>query len=209
MRIIGVVRDETQDLFRGEAGSTAFRLLSTAAALFRERGYAATSTRQLAAALGLQHASLYHHIGKKEDLLYTVCIHALNRIHEAVEEARAAHSTHLERLRAMIRAHVSTALRDRDQHATMLFELRSLSPDRQAHVIELRDRYENLIRTAIGEAQEAGAMRRDLPAKLLGLGLLNLLNWSIFWFKPEGERSPEELADTLATIFLEGAVLRD
>lgn len=181
------------------------RIMSVAAALFREKGYAGTTTRELAAALGIRNASLYHHIGNKEDLLYRLCVHALQHIHDGATRALSQAATPAERLRALIRAHVITALADQDAHATMLIELRALSEARRREVRAQRDRYETVVRQALEEAQVAGVLRPDVPARHLTLSLLNLLNWPIFWFRPDGELTPEELAALLTTIFLDGA----
>ena len=51
-------------------------------------------------------------------------------------------------------------------------------------------------------------VRRDIPGKYLALALLNLLNWTIFWYRPEGELSPDELAVMLSMVFVEGAINR-
>ena len=184
------------------------RLLATAAALFRKKGYANSSTRELAALLGIRSASLYHHIEKKEDLLYALCVNSLNNIREAGERAISEVSDPLDRVRALTRAHLKTALEDRDKHATLLAELRELSDARRAEVLRLRDDYESLVRRTIGDAQAVGAVRQDVETKYLALALLNLLNWSIFWFSPGGDLTPEQLADLLAALFLEGAAIR-
>jgi TetR/AcrR family transcriptional regulator, cholesterol catabolism regulator len=185
--------------------STSERLLHAAAKLFREKGYSSTSTRELAGVLGIQKASLYHHIEKKEDLLYRLCLDALNRMHREVERATSGCYDPIDRLQALICAHLACALADQDEHATMVFELRKLSGERKATVIGLRDGYETLVRETIEDGQEKGAIRRDIPAKYLSLGLLNLLNRSIFWFRTGGPLTPEELSDMLASIFLNGA----
>ena len=187
------------------ATTTAARLLPTAAALFRKRGYAAATTRELSEALGIRKASLYHHITSKEDLLYAMCVESLRHIH--AEVAAAAESASGEdRLRAIIRRHVRCALEDRDMHAVMLTELRNLSETRLTDVVEQRDAYESLIRDAIADDQAAGRLRTDEDAKYLTLALLNLLNWTIFWYDPAGDHSPSGLGSFLATMFLEGAL---
>jgi len=179
-------------------------LLDAAATLFREKGYAGATTRELASVLGMQSASLYHHIASKDDLLYTLCEEAVQRMLAAARAAVAAEDDPAARMRAVIAAHVCTGLADQDTHATMLGELRSLPPERREQVVALRDEYETLIRDVLVYAQEAGAVRRDISAHDLTLVLLSLLNWPIFWFRPDGDLTPEALAGLLATIFLEG-----
>lgn len=189
-----------------EASSpTLDRLRAAAAELFWNKGYAATTTRELAAVLGVQKASIYYHISSKEDLLYSLCVESLENIHSAAEAAVADVEDPVERVRALIRGHVRAMLTDKDKHATMLTELRSLSPERRREVVGLRDEYEDLVRSVLADAQEAGALRGDIPAKHLELCLLDLMNWAIFWFRPDRGMSPEQLAETFAILFLEGA----
>lgn len=184
--------------------TTADRLLRLAAALFREKGYAATTTRELAEHLGVQKASLYHYIRGKEDLLYEISKESLNRITAAVSAAEASASPP-GRLEAMIIAHVESALADQDMHTAMLIELRALSADRKRDVLARRDRYQAMLCDALAEGQAVGQLRTDLDAHFLTLSLLNLLNWTIFWFDPGGGLSPHQVAENFATIFIDGA----
>lgn len=73
---------------------------------------------------------------------------------------------------------------------------------------ERRDAYQAILRDVISEDQKAGRLRDDIGAGYLTLSLLNLLNWTIFWFDPAGSCSPEELAATMWTIFRDGARAR-
>lgn len=196
---------EMEGIGRGGA-ETARQLRHGAAQLFWKNGYAATTIRELAELLGVQKASLYYHIAGKEDLLYDICVESLGNIHGAVIEALADEGDAHARVRAMIHAHVASMLDDKEKHATMLTELKALSPDRRAAVVELRDEYERLAREVISEAQEAGVLRSDMTAKELQLGLFNLLNWTIFWYRSGGGLAPEELAGKFESLFLDGAI---
>jgi TetR/AcrR family transcriptional regulator, cholesterol catabolism regulator len=184
--------------------STAARLVPTAAALFRAKGYAGATTRELAELLGIHKASLYHHMSGKEELLHAICSEALRRIHGAVEATPVGVGPE-RRLEAMIECHVVSALEDREMHAVMLSEMRNLSPERLADVVERRDRYAALLRSAIAADQDAGRLRGDHDAKYLTLALLNLLNWTIFWYDPAGDLTPRDLARLLSGVFLDGA----
>ena len=183
-------------------------LVGAAARLFRKSGYAGATTRQLARALGVRSPSLYFHIGKKEDLLYEICVDCLRRLTKLVTASVDAEHRPLARVRALIRTHIRVALADTDKHVTMLVELRSLAPRRRAAVVRLRDAYERLVRRKIQQAQRAGTIRADIPSKYLALALHNLLNWSIFWYQPGRGLDPDELAEVLAKVFLEGATRR-
>src|ERR1700685_4450183 len=87
--------------------STTERLFDTATALFWREGYSATTTREIAAALGIQQASLYHHMASKEDLLYRICLSSLEPFLADVPAAVHQVECPLERIRVFIRAHLT------------------------------------------------------------------------------------------------------
>lgn len=186
-------------------GSTASRLLGEAARLFRTQGYARSTIRQLGDRLGIRGASLYHHISSKEVLLYEICVRSLQNITEDFERAAATPGTFNERIPRLFLAHTERALKERDGHATMLTEFRELSPDHRDEVVRGRARFESLWRTQIEQGQAEGWVRDDIDAKYLTLTLLNMLNWTIFWYEPSAELSPEQLAGIFCSIFLDGA----
>jgi TetR/AcrR family transcriptional regulator, cholesterol catabolism regulator len=194
------VRSETEVVSTGRE-----RLLATAAVMFRRDGYVKTSTRDLAAALGMQSASLYHYIGGKEDLLFELSTDALGAMLEAGRNALEGLTDPMERVRALMRTHLVTALHDQDKHAVMLIEMKALTPPRRAMVLEMRDQYEAFVGSVLEDARRAGLIRSDIPVKYLKLALLDLLGWTIFWYRPDGELTPEALADIMTTLFLDGA----
>lgn len=189
---------------RQDGAVTVKRIREEAARLFWEKGYATTTTREIAESLGVQRASLYYHIESKDELLYDLCLESLDNIHAAVAQAVAGKSDPLDRVRAMIRAHVVSMLEDKEKHATMLTELKSLSDFRRVEIVRLRGEYESLVRGVISEAQDAGVLWKEASAKELELALLNLLNWTIFWYRSNGELSPERLAGLFEKIYLGG-----
>jgi hypothetical protein len=96
-------------------------------------------------------------------------------------------------------------LTDLPMHSTMLFEGKALSGSKADDVQAARDEYEKVVLQTVTKAQRAGALRRDVTAKHLTLGLLNLLNWSMAWWNPDGKLTPGDLADILSDLYLNGA----
>jgi TetR/AcrR family transcriptional regulator, cholesterol catabolism regulator len=184
--------------------STVQRLLDAAVALFSRKGYFATSTREVAALLGMQKASLYYHIESKEDLLYFICKSTLEQIRSDVETAIHNVQDPLERTRTLICAHVESMLRSKDEHATTLTEMYALSKDRLASIALLREGYVDLVRSVLREGQRAGVLREDIETRYLTLALLGLLNRILVWYRRRGPLSPDQLGQLLAAIFLAG-----
>jgi TetR/AcrR family transcriptional regulator, cholesterol catabolism regulator len=187
---------------------TAERVLSEAARIFREQGYAAATTRELARRLGINKASLYYHMAKKEDLLYQICIVAMARIYEAATAAVESETEPAERIRALIRAHLESTLTDLDMHATMMLEMKYLTGQQREEVMEARDRFEGLVASTVAAAQRAGAIRHDMPVSYLRILLLNLLNWPLTWYVPGAGMTPEKLSGYTYELYMNGAAPR-
>jgi AcrR family transcriptional regulator len=190
----------------GQAGRpTAERLFDIAATLFFKKGYAATTTREIAAAAGIQQASLYYHVSSKEDLLHQICVSSLDQLFSEVQSAVGAVSNQLARIEVLARTHLRTILRHQIRHVTMLNEVRALSHPHRMGVMAMRKRYADLVRSVIEDAQAAGVVRTDIPARYLYLALLNILNWAVLWFRRGQTLSEEQLGRTFTSIYLTGA----
>lgn len=181
------------------------RALDAAVELFSRKGYTATSTREVAALLGIQKASLYYHIDSKEDLLYAACRSALEQIRQDVATALEGITDPLERQRTLISSHIESLLRDQHRHATAFSEMHALSQDRLAQVLKLRHDYQSLFRSALQEGQAAGVLRADIGAKYLSLTLLGMMNRANRWFRRNGPLAPHQVGQLIAAVFLSGA----
>lgn len=137
-------------------------------------------------------------------MLYAICVtcleHGIRTVTDAVQKA----ATPAEKVQTLIRAHLRAILDSPDRYATTLTELRSLGPKRRKKVMELRDQHESFVRSILQNAQAEGIVRKDISAKYLSLSLLDLLNYSMFWFQHGKNLSTENLADLFITIFLNG-----
>jgi AcrR family transcriptional regulator len=187
------------------APPTAQRLFDTAAALFFEKGFAATTTREIASAVGIQQASLYYHVSSKEDLLHQICVSSLEQLLAEVQSAVLESSNALERIRILARTHVRAILKHQIRYVTMLNEMRALSEPHRVEVVALRRKYANTVRSLIEEAQAAGSIRNDIPSRYLYLALLNVLNWAVLWYRKGQTLSEEDLARMFTSIYLAGA----
>ena len=195
----------TTDATSHADASTQERILDRAAELFWTKGYAATTTREIAASLGIRQASLYHHFASKEDLLSQLCVTSIEKLLTVVQTAVDESNCPEARIRLLIRAHLNTLLKYRTRHALMLSEMRSLSGAHRRQVIGLRKRYEKLTLSVLKQGQSAGTVRTDIPAKYLCLALLNIINWAVLWFRGDDALSSDQLADIFARTYIEGA----
>src|SRR3954452_4426023 len=169
---------------------------NTASALFRERGYAGTSVRDIAKALDIQGASLYAHVASKEDVLWSIVNRAADRFDAAVgpiaADSAVAPSARIAR---MITAHIRVIADDLGNAASFLQEWRFLSPERRAAIGARRDGYEGHFRSAIESAISAGELDDQLDPQLAATLILSAVNGVAGWYRPSGSLTPGEIAE--------------
>lgn len=180
------------------------QILDAAAQIFRIKGYHATSMSDIAGAVNLQKASLYHHVNSKQEILLELLDQALALLTEKISKVSLnAELQPDEKLRQMMHAYL-TALTDHvDLSSVLLMEHRSLEPDLHARHIPNRDRFEALWRDVVDEGMQTDVFCCAETA-LTVRTLLGAMNWTITWFRPKGEHSIEVIADQIAALFLDG-----
>lgn len=172
-----------------------------ASALFRERGYAATSVRDIAQALNLQGGSLYAHVASKEDVLWSIVCRAADRFGAGVSAVAAGAAAPSARLREMIRAHVAVVTGAQKDAAVFQHEWRFLSAERRAEISARRDAYEALFRTVIGDGVASGEFRPVDP-RLTAMAILTALNGIATWYAAGGLLTPDDIAAHHADLFV-------
>lgn len=172
-----------------------------ASALFRERGYAATSVRDIAQSLNLQGGSLYAHVASKEDVLWSIVNRAADRFGSEVGSLTRLPAPAPERLRQMIRAHVAVVTSSQRDAAVFLHEWRFLSDDRREQIAQRRDSYEGLFRQTIADGVESTEFVPADP-RLTAMAILSALNGIATWYRPTGPLTATQIADQHADLFL-------
>jgi len=178
-------------------------ILVAAAQIFSQKGFHATSMADIAQAVNLQKASLYHHISSKQELLLEMLDRALDLLIERMEAVISLPLPPDEMLRQAIGEYLAVLLGQRDLAAVLLLEYRSLEPELQARHIPRRDRYERLWRDVISQGMGAGLFCCIDPA-IAARALLGVMNGSITWYRPEGSMSIEDIANQFTDLFLHG-----
>jgi AcrR family transcriptional regulator len=182
------------------------RARALGARLFAEKGYQETTTRELAAAMDVTNGTFYYYFSSKEDLLYQISRDALVEITAAIKDALDGVCDPETRIRKMIAAHMTTILSSPDSHKTALeMNWRSLTDEKRQEVVAGRASYEALLRSEIQSAQESGVLRHDTQARILTLLLLNMMNWTIFWYRADRDLSIDDLIVEIQRVFLDGA----
>jgi len=203
-----------QSKTRRKAGNTAVRgaaglarreqIVSIAASLFGEKGYDATSLRDIAEAAGITKAALYYHFPDKERLYEDVAVARIGGLLEEVRAAVEKSDDPVEKVRLFLIASAQRMDRDRLGWMASVNIFQSLDQSRRsAAIMEVRDDYECLLRDLIAEAIKQKRFRLVDPA-VLGRLLLSGLNQLPRWHKPKGRHSAPQVVDQYLNIILQG-----
>jgi AcrR family transcriptional regulator len=189
-------------------------ILRTAARLFQQRGYDATSMNDVAAALKLSKGGLYHHFQSKDEILFEIMNHAMEITQERVLSPVRSIADPEERLRALIRLHIEVVLSPRDREITvMLHENHPLPPALRKRINSRKKDYIHFLENLMAEVQSQ--LHRDQPQqshhakgkvspRAAAFALLGMINWIYQWYKPEGELQAQNLIPQFTDLIFGG-----
>ncbi|ANW20935.1 TetR/AcrR family transcriptional regulator [Streptomyces clavuligerus] len=200
---MGTADDTTGDEVPwGEVTPEAARkLLVAAVEAFAERGYHATTTRDIAGRAGMSPAALYIHYRTKEELLHRISRIGHERALEVLETAAARPGTPGERLADAVSSFVRWHAWRHDTARVVQYELDALSPEHRTEIVELRRRSGAVLRGVLREGVESGEFDvPDLPGTTLAV--LSLCIDVARWFNTRGARTPEEVGALYADLVL-------
>lgn len=188
-------------------GNRRQELLRAAARLFRQQGFAATSTRDIAAAAGMRSGSPFYHFENKEALLAAVMLEGMRwatgrqagAMHAATARGQALSARDC--LRVLVRNHLEVLLGpESDFIPVMLYEWRSLSELEREAVNGLRREYEAVWVPVLQALCDGGELRGD--PSLARLMIFGALNWAVQWFEPGRRATLDDLTDAALQLFL-------
>lgn len=177
------------------------QLLRESARLFREKGYDATSVRDIAAATGLQSGSWVYHFKTKQDILAAVMEEGLQQALERIEAIAREQLPPREQFRALVRTHLDTLLGPgQDFIPVLLYDWRSLDRRGRQRAIALQNRYEQVWEEVIRKLARSGEWA--MPTRIDHLLMFGALNWIVQWYRPRGPLDVAQLAADAETFFL-------
>ncbi len=192
-------------------------ILQAAAAVLRRNGYDATTMKDIAAQVNLTAASLYHHFENKDVLLLAVLELGLQYVSREIETVLASDAPNAEKLRRMVRVHITNQTANRPAGVAMIYEVRpivtqhlrnGLSAEAVAEYTVRREgffaerrRFESLFQQVVQAGIDSGEFRQvDVP--VIVKTILGANNWVSVWYSENGRLSGEQIADQIAEMFV-------
>ncbi len=176
-----------------------------AAKLFGEKGFAASSVRDIAKSVGLGAASLYNHMGSKDELLTTICFRCANSFLEGMAIIEAEHTDPVEKIKDLIRLQIQIALYDESSLTVFNDEWRHLQEPFLSSFLELRRTYETAYLRIIKEGIQQGRLKKNDPY-ILYQTILSSLRWL---HRPHSKKiglSEDKMIEQISSILIKGII---
>lgn len=169
------------------------RILLAAVEAFSERGFHGTTTRDIAARVGMSPAALYVHFGSKEEVLYRIATSALDLTVDVASAAASGTARPSDRLRAVVGALTAWNARHSAVARVVLYQLDALTPDHLAEVTSKEREVDRIVRQVIADGVSAGEF--DVAdTNGTATAVLSLCLDVARWYRPSRRRTPEQTA---------------
>jgi AcrR family transcriptional regulator len=181
------------------------KMLETARKLFWEKGYNATSIREIAISYGCRPANIYNFFSDKEEILFEVLREEMEQIIHPIKHLEQDDgSSPCEQLKFIIESHLKVTLSYR-RSSGLLFDvaLDSLSPTKRKAIIDFRDTYDRIIRKVIRRGIDTGYFP-EVDVRLAGFMIASMITRTRIWFHPKKGVSVSELADFISKFAFNG-----
>ncbi len=174
-----------------------------AAQIILRKGYDATSVNDIANALGMTKAGLYHYINGKKELLFDIMNFGLGELDEEVATPAEAISDPAARLRFIVSSHARLVTRGQGAITILVDEITALTPPQQRKITQRKRHYFDFLRGTLDELKASGQLQ-DIDTTAATFSLLGMINWLSRWFRQGGALTEEQAAEQIVRIAFHG-----
>lgn len=183
------------------------QIVAVAQKMFKERGYAAASMREIASEVGVEPASIYSHFKSKDDILQYICFRIADEFFEVQEPILNSMTNPVEKLKRMIAAHIGVIMNNLDAATVFFTEWSFMKQSDLREFIRLRERYEKGFREVINAGITSGDFRM-MDVNFTVRLLFSVMNGIHEWYKASGKVSPDEVGEKMSQFILTGLEIK-
>jgi AcrR family transcriptional regulator len=181
-------------------------LVESAIDLFYQRGYDATSVREIVESAGLTKGAFYHYLESKDHLLQLIHDQYFDRQLARLEELSQSDLTAREQLDAVIHDIVQGLETNDKTMSVFMRERRALSPEGFERLRAKRNTYQRRLVAVVEEGMANGEFRQAGDAKIITFGIIGMCAWGQEWFTPGESATVEQIAEWYSTLIMRGLV---
>lgn len=178
-------------------------ILLRAAVMFREKGFAATSMRDLAEMVGIEAASLYNHIQSKAEILQEIIFRMANDCNEHLEELEESNLSNIKKLESLIRFHVQMMINRCDDYTVMINEWMHLSEPYLTNFNIQRHQYVVKLENIVAEGFKQKEIKEISPYVVV-LTILSSVRGLEFWHRSSEKITPKQIEDNMVALLING-----
>ena len=187
----------------GRKEDRAGHIYRVAAEVMCHKGYEATSMNDIADAVGLTKAGIYHYIRGKEDLLFAIMSYGMDMVDEDIMAPAREIADAEDRLRTIVERHVRRILEVGGAVTILLEEMPSLTPAHRRTIQGRKRVYFDLIRQTVEQLAEEGKLR-DVNPTVATFNLLGMINWISRWYRAGGKLTPQQIVQDFLELAVNG-----
>lgn len=179
-------------------------LLEAAIDLFATNGYAGTSIRDIASAVGRSVSNVYHHFRNKEDLWIAILEYSVRDLPERLRAVAYAEGPPLDNFQQLVRAHLQSSILHRRETKIFFIDEERLSPDGKEINRSIQKEILDIYMEQLRILQSHGLIRTK-QIRVLAFNVLGTINWFLRWYDPERGLEEEEVFEEIISFVLYGA----
>jgi AcrR family transcriptional regulator len=178
-------------------------ILKKAAQMFREKGFAATSMRDLAETVGIEAASLYNHIRSKNEMLETICFDVANRFTMFMDELEGTNQSSIKKIETLLRFHIKQMIESFEEVIVCDREWKHLDEPYLSNFHNQRRTYRKRFAAIIEEGISKNEIKK-IDAPTVVLIMLHSVNGIESWHRSTAKITAKELEDNMVLIMIDG-----
>lgn len=178
-------------------------ILLKAATMFRQRGFSATSMRDLAEAVGIEAASLYNHIRSKQEILEAICFEMANLFNEHMDQVESSSANTIAKIEQLLGFHIQQMIDNYEQVFVADREWRHLEEPYLSNFQTQRRTYRKRFAALIEQGIEKKEIR-SIDAPTAVLILLHAIGGIESWHRSRKKINARELENNMLTILIDG-----
>ena len=178
-------------------------ILQKAAAMFREKGFNATSMRDLAEAVGIEAASLYNHIKSKNEILEAICFEVANRFNTDMDTIETGNQMPINKVETLLRFHIRQMIENYEEVYVSDREWKHLHEPYLSNFHNQRRSYRKRFASIIEEGIKKNEIKK-IDASTAVMIILHAISGIESWHRSKSRMNPQELEDNMVMIMIDG-----
>ena len=180
-------------------------IYNAAAKIICEKGFDAMTMNDIAQAVGMTKAGIYHYINGKKDMLYGVMSYGMDSLENNVIAPASECTDAQQRLREIISNHAKLISAGNNTIAIVVDEVMGLSPAHRKKINQRKRVYLDFIRDTLRQLKEEDRLK-EVDITVAAFSILGMILWLSRWYRKDGKLGSQQVTDEILKIALGGVL---